>query len=41
MVQDRLSGIVIISIEHDMYTNLNYNDIIEKFTEMKARKLSF
>ncbi|XP_022178815.1 zinc finger MYM-type protein 1-like [Myzus persicae] len=41
MVQDRLSDLAIISIERDLCENIDYNDIIEKFAEIKARKINF
>jgi hypothetical protein len=40
-VQDRLSDLAIISIERDLCENVNYNDITENFTEIKAKKLIF
>ncbi|XP_050547253.1 uncharacterized protein LOC126908954 [Daktulosphaira vitifoliae] len=41
MTQNRLSDLAIISIERDLCENLDYNDIIEKFAEIKARKIDF
>ncbi|KAL4131914.1 hypothetical protein QTP88_009146 [Uroleucon formosanum] len=41
MVQERLSDLAIISIERDLCENIDYNDIIEKFAEIKARKINF
>jgi len=36
MGQDRLFDLAIISIEHGLCENIEYNDIIEKFAEIKA-----
>ncbi|KAL4088902.1 hypothetical protein QTP88_023985 [Uroleucon formosanum] len=41
MVQERLSDLAIISIERDLCENIDYKDIIEKFAEIKARKINF
>jgi hypothetical protein len=41
MVQNRLSDLALISIERALCENLNYNDIIEKFSELKSRKINF
>ena len=41
MMQDRLSDLAIISIEHDLCENVDYNNIIEKFTKIKSRKVNF
>lgn len=41
MLQDHLSDLAIISIERDLCENIDYNDIIEKFAEIKARKINF
>lgn len=41
MMQDRLYDLAIISIERDLCENVDYDNIIEKFAEIKARKLIF
>lgn len=41
MVQERLSDLAIISIKRDLCENIDYNNIIEKFAEIKARKINF
>lgn len=41
MAQDRLQDLVNISIEHDLYKNDDNLIIIEKFAEIKARKIDF
>lgn len=38
MSQERLSGLALISIEHEIANNLNMDNIIETFAEKKARK---
>lgn len=41
MVQDRLSDLpIIISIERDLCENVDYNDINEKFAEIKPKKIN-
>lgn len=39
MVQNRFSDLAIILIERYLCENLNYNNIIKKFAEMKAKKI--
>ena len=41
MLQERLSNISIISIEHEILDNLDIHDLISKFALHKARKVSF
>lgn len=37
--QERLSNLSIISIEYNIVKNINYDDVINEFAEMKARKV--
>jgi len=37
--QERLSNLSIISIEYNIVKNINYDDVIDEFAEMKARKV--
>lgn len=39
MAQNRLSGLALISIESAIAKNLDFNDILQKFAEKKARKV--
>lgn len=39
MSQDRLNGLAIISIEHEIAEKISYDDIIESFADSKARKM--
>lgn len=41
MLQERLSNLAIISIEKDVAKSLNYDDIIDEFALLKARKCNF
>lgn len=41
MSQERLNGLAIISIEHEIAGSIQYEDIIEEFAPSKARKGSF
>ena len=41
MNQDRLNSLAIISIENDVAKSIYYNDIIEEFAALKARKRKF
>ena len=41
MLQERLSNISIISIEHEILDNLDTHDLISQFALNKARKVSF
>jgi len=39
MGQERLSDLSILSIEYNIVKDINYNDIIDEFVEIKARKV--
>jgi len=39
MGQEKLSNLSILSIKYDIVKDINYNDIITEFAEMKARKM--
>jgi len=39
MKQDRLSDLAILSIENSTFNSINYDTIIDKFAENKARKV--
>jgi len=41
MTQDRLSGLVLLSIEQETTRKVNFDDLIDKFAEAKARKKQF
>lgn len=41
MVQDRTSGLAIISINHINRKELSYDDVIDDFAAKKARKQKF
>lgn len=41
MAEERLSGLSIISIENRRARNLNLEEVINKFAQMKARKVNF
>ena len=41
MGQERLRNLAILSIEHSMTRNLNFDVVINTFDEQKARKKSF
>ncbi|XP_055308009.1 uncharacterized protein LOC129572116 [Sitodiplosis mosellana] len=41
MLQERLSNLAIISIEQDVAKTLNYDQIIDEFAHLKARKCNF
>ncbi|XP_025093775.1 uncharacterized protein LOC112563723 [Pomacea canaliculata] len=41
MSQDRLCGLAILSIEKDIASNLEYEDLINEFSTRKARKVDF
>jgi len=41
MSQERLSGLVMLSIEKDLLEKLEYNDLINTFASQKARKVKF
>lgn len=40
MKQDRLSDLAILSIEKEMFESIDYDTIIDKFADMKARKVT-
>ena len=40
MSHDRLSNLAVMSIEHDILRELDFNDIIDEFASRKARKVS-
>ena len=39
MGQERLTSLSIVSIEYDVASSLNYDDIIDDFASSKARKI--
>jgi len=39
MKQERLSGLLVMSIEHNTAKSIDYSDIIDKFAQAKARKV--
>ena len=41
MSQERLSGLVILSIEKEMLKKLKYKKFISNFTSQKGRKIDF
>jgi hypothetical protein len=41
MSQERLSGLVMISIENEYLDKLNYDDLIEEFASKNARRSNF
>ena len=41
MLQERLSGLAMLSIENDLLDKLEYNDFINKFAFQKTRKINF
>lgn len=41
MVQDRLSGLAMIAIEHELAEQLNDVDVVKDFANTKARKCNF
>ena len=41
MSQERLSGLVILSIEKEMLEKLKYKNLISNFISQKARKIDF
>jgi len=41
MSQDRFCGLAILSIEKDIASTLDYNDLIHEFSTRKARKVDF
>ena len=41
MSQERLSGLVILSIEKEMLEELEYKNLISQFAYQKVRKINF
>ena len=41
MSQEKLSGLVILSIENEMLEELEYKNLISQFASQKARKIDF
>lgn len=41
MSQERLNGLAIISIEHEVASSIQYDEVIDEFAAAKARKGSF
>jgi len=41
MCQERLRGLALISVEHDVRRSLDMEDIIAAFAQAKARKQKF
>lgn len=41
MLQNRLSGLGTLSIEHEIAENLDFNELIKEFADKKARKVDF
>ena len=41
MFQERLSGLVILSIENEMLEELEYKNLISQFASQKTRKIYF
>jgi len=41
MTQERLTSLAILSIEEDIASNLDYNEVINEFARNKARKINF
>ena len=41
MSQEKLSGLVILSIEKEMLEKLKYKNLISNFVSQKARKIDF
>jgi len=39
MTQERLNGLKVISIEHDIVRQINFDDVINDFVNAKARKV--
>lgn len=40
MGQDRLCDLALLSVEKETFDKINFNDIIDKFAGMKARKIN-
>ena len=40
MVQERLSSMVLLSIETEIASKLDYDEFIDKFDDTKARKIN-
>ena len=41
MLQERLSGLTMISIENEYLDQLNYNDLIKEFASKNAKRSNF
>lgn len=41
MKEERLSNLTVLSIEHDICESLDYEELINEFAELKARKVKF
>lgn len=41
MTQERLTNLALLSIESDLCEQLDYSDLINSFSEIKARKINF
>lgn len=41
MTQDRLSALAILSIENNLWSSLDFKDLIEDFSQKKSRKVNF
>ena len=41
MSQQRLNGLALLSIEKEMLNELNYDNLIDNFASLKARKINF
>jgi hypothetical protein len=41
MAQEKLTGLAIISIEHEISANLDVDTLIQTFARAKARKINF
>jgi hypothetical protein len=40
MTQEKLSSLAILSVENSVAQNLDFDDIISSFAEIKARKIN-
>jgi hypothetical protein len=40
MTQERLSSLAVLSIKNSVVQNLDFDDIISSFAEIKARKIN-
>jgi len=41
MSQQRLNGLVLLSIEKDFLNEINYDNLIDNFASQKVRKINF